>query len=115
MKINPQKIYPKKEKEVKSHYRKVNGKLIRIEEFRRKYPHKPDDFISDVRKRKDIELLPATKPVDQNKDIRTLPYTREDMEKDKENRIVLYSNKGDVIKDKNFAEKELNCLFKDKV
>lgn len=40
MKKNPQVIYPKKSKNVKSHYRKVNGRLIRVNEFKRKYPKK---------------------------------------------------------------------------
>lgn len=42
MKKNPQIIYPKKTKNVKSHYRKVNGRLIRVNEFKRKYPKKPE-------------------------------------------------------------------------
>ena len=53
MKINPQKIYPKKEKDVKSHYRKVNGKLVRVNEFRRKYPHKPKEPNKEKEVKKD--------------------------------------------------------------
>jgi hypothetical protein len=36
-------IYPKKSKNVKSHYRKVNGRLIRVNEFKRKYPKKYEE------------------------------------------------------------------------